>query len=151
MPSPVSDANLDPGSAEFAAELGALADQFADSISQPAILARDQQAELDGGDDIAQHLTTILQIPVAVKAVLGSTSVPIAKLMKLKRGTILPLDRRVGEPIELVVNGRVVARGEIVVLEDGVPHLGISLTEVISRTSQTGGEDQATRLAKAFP
>jgi len=151
MPSPVSDANLDPGSAEFAAELGALADQFADSISQPAILARDQQAELDGGGDIAQHLTTILQIPVAVKAVLGSTSVPIAKLMKLKRGTILPLDRRVGEPIELVVNGRVVARGEIVVLEDGVPHLGISLTEVISRTSQTGGEDQATRLAKAFP
>lgn len=148
MSSTVTDANSEAEPAEFAVELGSLAEHFANSVSEP--VAKDGDAILEAGGDIAQHLTTILQIPVAVKAVLGSTSVPIAKLMKLKRGTILPLDRRVGEPIELMVNGRVVARGEIVVLEDGVPHLGISLTEVISRTSQTNSEDPAGRSAKAI-
>ncbi len=151
MPSPATGANPIPETADFAAELGSLAEQFANSGDQPAPLGRNSEGILGAGGDITQHLTTILQIPVAVKAVLGSTSVSIAKLMKLKRGTVLPLDRRVGEPIELMVNGRVVARGEIVVLEDGVPHLGISLTEVISRTGQSGGEEPAGRLGQAPP
>lgn len=77
-------------------------------------------------------LSRIMRIPVRVDVVVGSLSMPVAELMRLSRGTVLALDRRVGEPVEILVNGRVVARGEIVLREeDG---LGVCLTEV------TGGE-----------
>jgi flagellar motor switch protein FliN len=116
----------------FAVDLGSLRDEYASALGGAGARAQVGGLAPDRGD-LAQNLTAVLQIPVAVKAVLGSTTVPIATLMKMRRGTVLSLDRRVGEPIELVVNGRVVARGEVVVLEEGVPHLGISLTEVVGR------------------
>ena len=55
---------------------------------------------------------------------------PVANLMKLGRGAIVPLDHRIGEPVDVVVNGRVVARGEVVVLEDDNSRFGVSLTEI---------------------
>jgi flagellar motor switch protein FliN/FliY len=57
---------------------------------------------------------------------------PVASLVKLGRGAVIPLDRRVGEPVDVVVNGRVIARGEVVVLEEGNSRFGISLTEVVA-------------------
>ena len=79
----------------------------------------------------ARNLDAILRIPVTVQVVLGSTSMPVADLMKLGRGAVVPLDRRVGEPVEVVVNGRVVARGEMVVLEEDHSRFGVSLTEIV--------------------
>jgi flagellar motor switch protein FliN/FliY len=76
-------------------------------------------------------LDTIMRIPVTVKIILGSASMPVASLLKLGRGALIPLDRKIGEPVDVVVNGRVVARGEVVVMDDDPSRLGISLTEVV--------------------
>lgn len=75
---------------------------------------------------------SIMRIPVNVQVVLGSASMPVANLMKLGRGAVIPLDHRVGEPVDVVVNGRVVARGEVVVVEDDNSRFGVSLTEIVS-------------------
>lgn len=83
----------------------------------------------------ALNLEAIMQIPVAVKVVLGSTTVSVASLAKLGRGAVIALDRKVGEPVDVTVNGRLVARGEVVVLEDDNSRFGISLTEVVGLPS----------------
>ncbi len=86
------------------------------------------------GDD--RNLDTILGIPVDIQVVLGSATMLVSNLLKLGRGAVIPLNHRVGEPIDIVVNGRVIARGEVVVVEDDNSRFGVSLTEIIS--SQTG-------------
>ncbi|GEP03166.1 flagellar motor switch protein FliN [Methylobacterium oxalidis] len=78
-----------------------------------------------------RNLDSILRIPVLVQVVLGSATMPVANLMKLGRGAIVPLDHRVGEPVDVMVNGRVIARGEIVIVEEDNSRFGVSLTEVV--------------------
>jgi flagellar motor switch protein FliN len=78
-----------------------------------------------------RNLDTILRIPVTVQVVLGSAVMPVANLMKLGRGTVIPLDHHVGEPVDIVVNGRVVARGEVVVADEETSRFGVSLTELM--------------------
>jgi flagellar motor switch protein FliN len=80
----------------------------------------------------APHLGAILSIPVTVQVVLGSTSLPVSGLMKLARGAIVSLDQRVGDPVDVVVNGTVIARGEIVVVDEPSQRFGVSLLEVVS-------------------
>ncbi|WP_372425391.1 flagellar motor switch protein FliN [Salinarimonas chemoclinalis] len=77
------------------------------------------------------NLDAIMRIPVSLQVVLGSATMPVANLMKLGRGAVVPLDHRVGEPVDVVVNGRVVARGEVVVVEDDNSRFGVSLTEIV--------------------
>jgi flagellar motor switch protein FliN/FliY len=81
--------------------------------------------------DSGRNLDSILRIPVTIQVVLGSATMPVSNLMKLGRGAIVPLDHRVGEPVDVVVNGRVIARGEVVVVEDDNSRFGISLTEIV--------------------
>jgi len=81
------------------------------------------------------NLDTILRIPVLVQVVLGSASMPVSNLLKLGRGAVIPLDHRVGEPVDVVVNGRVVARGEVVVVEEDNSRFGVSLTEIVGSTA----------------
>jgi flagellar motor switch protein FliN len=83
----------------------------------------------------APNLNTILSIPVTVQVVLGSTLLPVANLMKLARGAVISLDQRVGDPVDIVVNGRVVARGEIVVVDEVSQRFGVSLVEIVSSAS----------------
>lgn len=73
---------------------------------------------------------------MAVQVVLGSAMMPVSNLLKLGRGAVIALDHRVSGPVDVVVNGRVIARGEIVVVEDDNSRFGVSLTEIIgpSRT-----------------
>jgi flagellar motor switch protein FliN/FliY len=73
----------------------------------------------------------VMRIPVTVKIVLGSATMPVANLVKLGRGSVISLDRRIGEPVDVVVNGRIVARGEVVVVDEGTSRFGIKLTEVV--------------------
>ena len=80
------------------------------------------------------NIDAILRIPVTMQVVLGSATIPVANLMKLGRGAVVPLDHRVGEPIDVVVNGRRIARGEITVLESDPTRFGIRLTEIIAAT-----------------
>ena len=78
-----------------------------------------------------RNLEMVMRIPVSVKIVLGSATMPVANLVALGRGAVIPLDRRVGEPVDVVVNGRVVARGEVVVMDEDGSRFGVSLTEVV--------------------
>ena len=73
-------------------------------------------------------LEAVYNIPVKVSAVLGKTSMKVSQLMKLSKGAIIELDRKVGEAIDIYVNNSLVARGEVVVVDD---KLGITMTEVI--------------------
>ncbi|MDP3408772.1 flagellar motor switch protein FliN [Bosea sp. (in: a-proteobacteria)] len=77
------------------------------------------------------NLEAVLRIPVTIQVVLGSATMQVANLMKLRRGAVVPLDHRVGEPVDVVVNGRIVARGEVVIVEDDNSRFGVSLTEIV--------------------
>jgi flagellar motor switch protein FliN len=85
-----------------------------------------------------RNLEAIMQIPVAIKVVLGAATMPVAALVKLGRGSVVALDRKVGEPVDVTVNGRLVARGEVVVLEDDNSRFGIALTEVVGLGTANG-------------
>lgn len=85
------------------------------------------------GDDSkvsSRRIDSILRIPVVVQVVVGSATLPVSSLLKLGRGAIVPLDHRVGDPVDVVVNGRTIARGEVVVVEEDGARFGVSLTEV---------------------
>ena len=88
--------------------------------------------------DASLSIDAVMRIPVTVQVVLGSTTMPVASLMKLSQGSIVALDNKVGEPVDVVVNGRVVARGELVVMDDDNTRFGISLTEVVGAPAQNG-------------
>jgi flagellar motor switch protein FliN/FliY len=80
----------------------------------------------------SNNLDIILRIPVSVQVVLGCANMPVAELMKLQRGSVIGLDHHVGEPIEVMVNGRTIARGEVVLMDDDQTRFGVSLTEIVS-------------------
>jgi flagellar motor switch protein FliN/FliY len=73
-------------------------------------------------------LETVYDIPVQITVVLGRTSMQVNQLLKLGRGAVIELDKKVGEPIDIFVNNRLVARGEVVVVED---RIGVTMTEII--------------------
>jgi flagellar motor switch protein FliN/FliY len=76
----------------------------------------------------AEYLEAVYDIPVQVSAVLGKTTLQVSQLLKLGRGAVIELDRKVGEAIDIYVNDRLVARGEVVVVEN---RLGVTMTEII--------------------
>lgn len=81
------------------------------------------------GEDVEEKdLNAIYDVPVQVSAVLGRSSMLVSQLLKLGRGAVVELDRRVGEPIDVYVNNRLVARGEVVVVDE---KLGITMTEIV--------------------
>jgi flagellar motor switch protein FliN/FliY len=97
-------------------------------------LSADGQPAMDDGDDdadatrTAADLEAVFDVPVNVSAVLGKAHMEVSQLLKLARGTVVELDRKVGEAIDIYVNNRLVARGEVVVVED---RLGVTMTEII--------------------
>src|SRR6478609_4752206 len=101
----------------------------ADITSEPPIAVN--SAKLESAGD-PSNLGAILSIPVTVQVVLGSTSLPVSGLIKLARGAVVSLDQRVGDPVDVIVNGTVIARGEIVVVDDATQRFGVSLLEVVA-------------------
>lgn len=91
-------------------------------------------ASEDGTDKSASDLAPVFDVPVNISAVLGKSHMSVAQLLKLTSGSVLELDRKVGEAIDIFVNNRLVARGEVVVVED---RLGVTMTEII-KTEDTG-------------
>ena len=76
----------------------------------------------------AADLEAVFDVPVHVSAILGKTHMEVSQLLKLGRGAVVELDRKVGEAIDIYVNNRLVARGEVVVVDD---RLGVTMTEII--------------------
>jgi flagellar motor switch protein FliN/FliY len=76
----------------------------------------------------AADLEAVFDVPVRVSVILGRTRIPVASLLKMDVGTVVELDRQVGEAVEIFVNERLVARGEIVLVEN---RLGVTMTEIV--------------------
>jgi flagellar motor switch protein FliN/FliY len=76
----------------------------------------------------ATDLEAVYDIPVTVQAILGKSAMEVSQLLKLGKGTVVQLDRKVGEAIDIYVNDRLVARGEVVLVED---RLGVTMTEIV--------------------
>lgn len=83
----------------------------------------------------ARDLEAVYEIPVQVAAVLGKSSMQVSQLLKLGRGAVVELDRKVGEAIDIYVNNRLVARGEVVLVDD---KLGVTMTEIIKSDKSQG-------------
>ena len=79
------------------------------------------------------HLDTILKIPVEVQVFVGSAAMPIADLMALERGAVIPLNHALSDPVDIVVNGRTIARGELVALDDDPSKIGVKLVEIVGQ------------------
>jgi flagellar motor switch protein FliN/FliY len=78
--------------------------------------------------EIPEGLEAVFDVPVKVQAVLGRSRMEIGELMRLRPGDVVELDRRVGEPVDIYVNNRLIARGEVVLIDNA---LGVTLTEIV--------------------
>lgn len=97
-------------------------------IEEDSQLKKNTGPEYAIGEAMAADVSAIYDIPVQISAVLGRSTMQVSQLLKLGRGAVVELDRKVGEAIDIYVNNRLVARGEVVVVED---KLGITMTEIV--------------------
>ena len=84
------------------------------------------------GSAMTSNLDLIMDIPIDVQIVLGASRMQVSSLMNLTEGATIALDRKIGEPVDLIVNGRLIGRGEITVLENDETRFGIRLIEVVA-------------------
>lgn len=96
------------------------------NFEEMAPQVRDSNLQL--GEKSAADLEAVFDVPVRISVVLGRTRIPVANLLKMDVGTVVELDRQVGEAVEIFVNDRLVARGEIVLVEN---RLGVTMTEIV--------------------
>lgn len=82
-----------------------------------------------GAMRMARDLEAVYDVPVTVSAVLGKATMQVSQLLKLGRGAVVELDRKLGEAIDIYVNNRLVARGEVVMVDDN--RLGVTMTEIV--------------------
>ncbi|PLU82083.1 flagellar motor switch protein FliN, partial [Sinorhizobium medicae] len=87
-------------------------------------------AEPTPGSGMSANLDLIMDIPIDIQIVLGTSRMQVSSLMNLTEGATIALDRKIGEPVEIMVNGRVIGRGEITVLEGDVTRFGVKLLEI---------------------
>ncbi len=83
----------------------------------------------DAAPRTARDLEAVFDIPVTVSAVLGKATIQVNQLLKLGRGAVVELDRKLGEAIDIYVNNRLIARGEVVMVDDN--RLGVTMTEIV--------------------
>lgn len=124
--------------AEPSGEANALDFQELEEAPQPAETSAEpsqelQMREIPDPPRSAQDLEPVYEIPIKVSAVLGKTPMQVSQLLKMGLGAVIELDRKVGEAIDIYINNRLVARGEVVVVED---RLGVTMTEII-KTDRT--------------
>ncbi len=87
-----------------------------------------EMREEPNGPPAVERLSAVFDVPLQLSAVLGRVKIPVSQLLRLGRGAVVELDRKVGDPVDIYVNDRLVARGEVLVVED---RLGITLTEIV--------------------
>ena len=102
-----------------------MADLGLEDFDDPGMVAGSGE---DEGDKSAVDLAPVFDVPVNISAVLGKSYMSVSQLLKLGQGSVLESDRKVGEAIDIYVNNRLVARGEVVVVDD---RLGVTMTEII--------------------
>jgi flagellar motor switch protein FliN len=103
---------------------------MSDNMNLGEIDGQSGMVEAESGKPMktAKELEAVYDIPVQVSAVLGKATMQVSQLLKLGRGAVVELDRKVGEAIDIYVNNRLVARGEVVVVDE---RLGVTMTEIV--------------------
>jgi flagellar motor switch protein FliN/FliY len=91
------------------------------------------EADKKNFDTTTPELDVILDIPVVISMEVGNTQIPIRNLLQLNQGSVIELDRLAGEPLDVLVNGTLIAHGEVVMVND---KFGIRLTDVISQSER---------------
>lgn len=99
-----------------------------EAAAAPAPRAGSASGAKSGPRVLPEHL---LRVRVEVEIVLGSLRLPLAEVADLRDGAVLALDRKLGDPVDVAVNGRVVARGEVIALDDAPDRLGVVIREMI--------------------
>lgn len=107
-------------------------EQFNLAIEELRGVLEEEESRPDVASRAAGGVGIIIDIPVDVQIVLGSAEMLVSELMTLRKGSIVALNRRIGEPVDVIVNGRKIARGEITVLESDPSRFGIRLTDIIA-------------------
>lgn len=123
-----AEAGSDPEAESEAESEGLIGADAAADPDGPGALEEVAEEEEGQQERSAADLAAVFDIPVNVSAVLGKSTMQVSSLLKLGRGAVIELDRKVGEAIDIYVNNRLVARGEVVVVED---QLGVTMTEII--------------------
>ncbi len=100
----------------------------AEAEPEPGSDSESESDDKEGGIGTVAGLEAVYDIPVQISAVLGKSTMQVSQLLKLGRGAVVELDRKVGEAIDIYVNNRLVARGEVVVVNE---RLGVTMTEII--------------------
>jgi flagellar motor switch protein FliN/FliY len=110
-----------------ASDFGGPASDFGgSSFGEPSMSMREP------GSALTSNLDLIMDIPIDVQILLGTSRMQVSGLMNLDEGAIIALDKRIGEPVEIMVNGRRIGKGEITVLENDDTRFGVKLIEVLS-------------------
>lgn len=130
------------------ADDSALADEWAQAMAEAGEIPEDDEdAEAEAmeyeaiedtsvaasGSEHGPELDVILDIPVRISMEVGSTQIPIRNLLQLNQGSVVELDRLAGEPLDVMVNGTLIAHGEVVMVND---KFGIRLTDVVSQSER---------------
>lgn len=102
-----------------------------DAAAPAAGAAKDQPApeQMTIG---AGQMEAVYDIPVKITAVIGTATMPVSQLLRLGRGAVVELDKKLGEAVDIYANNRLIARGEVVVVDDN--HIGVTMTEILSST-----------------
>ena len=105
-------------------------DEMSENVNSDEEPILRKESNLDNFDipNSASDLEAVYDIPVKVSAILGKSKIKVSQLLKINKGTIIELDKKVGEAIDIYVNNNLVARGEVVVVDD---KLGITMTEIV--------------------
>ncbi|RFD21536.1 flagellar motor switch protein FliN [Komagataeibacter melaceti] len=82
------------------------------------------------------QMEAVYDIPVKITAVIGTATMPVSQLLRLGRGAVVELDKKLGEAVDIYANNRLIARGEVVVVDDN--HIGVTMTEILSSSPTTG-------------
>ncbi|HCG79389.1 MULTISPECIES: flagellar motor switch protein FliN [Thalassolituus] len=146
----IEEASGEESAAEGEEDDQALADEWAAAMEEAGETDEEEpepepdpvkQIELDelqdegrpGGNGDNPELEVILDIPVRISMEVGATKIPIRNLLQLNQGSVVELDRLAGEPLDVLVNGTLIAHGEVVMVND---KFGIRLTDVVSQSER---------------
>lgn len=126
----VAESSDDEGLAD---EWAAAMEESGDDVSPAPLEEFEGPSKVKSSSGITPELDVILDIPVVISMEVGNTQIPIRNLLQLNQGSVIELDRLAGEPLDVLVNGTLIAHGEVVMVND---KFGIRLTDVISQSER---------------
>ncbi|NVN11099.1 MULTISPECIES: flagellar motor switch protein FliN [Nguyenibacter] len=101
-----------------------------DAPSAPSSSGKAEQHDQNKAAIGTGQMEAIYDIPVKITAVIGTATMPVSQLLRLGRGAVVELDKKLGEAVDIYANNRLIARGEVVVVDDS--HIGVTMTEILS-------------------